>query len=218
MHAEQADQATKARGAPASLVAGTLLIALVAAVVLGGKLVHDRTATRTGTTAAQNTQLSYQAQLALLEQRPVQLPSYKSADLCQDNGSFNSVGFDFGAGPVYANGGPASLSSWGDFYDVVWFTGPKLTGPVLIRGRDLVTNNDVIFTGAGAAGPIVATDPSQASPALRSELVLDAGHPAQRQNGYGMFPVRQGVPTGWSHCVGFQMDGPTFTEKLTTPG
>lgn len=217
MQAEQG-QESKPRGTPTALVAGILLIALVAAAVLGGKLVHDWTARRPGTTSGQNTHLSYEAQLALLEQRPLQLPNYKSADLCQTRGNINNAGYDFGAGPVYANGGPVSLSSWGDFYDIEWFTAPKLTGPVLIRGRDLVTNNDVIFTGAGAAGPIVATDPSQASPELRSELVLDAGHPPERQNGYGVFPVRQGVPTGWSHCVGFQMDGTTFTEKLTTPG
>jgi hypothetical protein len=89
---------------------------------------------------------------------------------------------------------------------------------VLIRGRDLVTNRGVIFTGAGAAGPIVASDPSQISPALRSELLLDASHPKLRENGFGVFQVRQGVPKGWSLCVGFQMDGATFTETVTTPG
>jgi hypothetical protein len=201
-----------------SVLAVFLLVALVAGVLVGGRLLHDRNAASSGTPVGHSTPSSYQDQFALLERRPLKLPTVKSSDPCPDTGNVNHVGFQFGAGPVYADGGPGSTSNWGDFYDVVWFTDPRLGGPVLIRGRDLVTNRDVIFTGAGAAGPTVATDPSQASPALRSELLLDASHPTLRENGYGVFHVRQGVPKGWSLCVGFQMDGAAFTETVTTAG
>ena len=223
MQAHDAGRTSKERiifrsRASRSLVAVLLLIVLGIAVVAGGKLVLGWNAAHRGTAAGHGTTLSYQEQVALLEQRPLFLPTVKSAGLCPDAGNANQLGYQFGAGPVYANGGSLSTSNWGEFYDVEWFTDPRLTGPVLIRGRDLVTNRDVIFTGTGATGALVASDPSQASPALRAEFVLDASHPTQRESGYGVFPVRQGVPNGWSHCVGFQMDGSTFSETITTAG
>ena len=223
MQAHQAGRTRKERiifrsRASLWLAAVLLLIVLGMAVVAGGKLVGGWNAAHSGTAAGHGTTLSYQEQVMLLEQRPLLLPTVKTTGSCPDAGNVNPFGYQFGAGPVYADGGPESASNWGDFYDVVWYTDQRLTGPVLVRGRDLVTNRDVVFTGTGAAGALVATDPSQASPALRSEFVLDASHPNQREGGYGVFHVRQGVPNGWSHCVGFQMDGSTFTEIVTTPG
>jgi hypothetical protein len=64
---------------------------------------------------------------------------------------------------------------------------------------------------------VVGTDTRAGSKVeQRAELVLDAGHPHSRgTNGYGVFPVRQGLSLGWVGCVGFQIDGPDFTETVT---
>ena len=61
-------------------------------------------------------------------------------------------------------------------------------------------------------GRMGAEDPSTAF----SAAPLDAGQPHSRgSNGYGEFPVRQGLSKGWVGCVGFQIDGPDFTETIT---
>lgn len=202
--------------APLSMVAVFLLIALVVAVLIGGRLVHDWNATHNGTPAGQSTetQSQFDAQVALLEQRPLHLPTVNADATCPDTGNINKVGHVYGSGPVYADGSGAEASAWGNFFNIPWFTDPRLTGPILIRGTDL-QGHSVVFTGTGAYGPVIANDPAQTSPQLHSELVIDAGHPKLRENRYGVFQVRQGLPKDAGGCAGFQIDGPTFTETFT---
>lgn len=205
--------------APLSMVAVFLLIALVVAVLVGGRLVRDWNATHNGAPAGHGTltQSQVDAQVALLEQRPLHLPTVSAGASCPLTGNLNSAGYQFGSGPVYAEGASAEPSAWGNFFNIQWLTDPSLTGPVLIRGTDL-QGHVVVFTGTGAYGPVVANDPAQTSPQLHSEFVFDAGHPTLRKNRYGVFLVRQGLPKDAGPCAGFQIDGPTFTETFTTPG
>jgi hypothetical protein len=182
-------------------------------------LIHDWNTFHNATPAGHNnqTQSQFDAQVALLVQRPLRLPTVKAGAACPDTGNSNSMGYVYGSGPVYANGSSAQGSAWGNFFNIPWFTDPHLAGPVLIRGTDL-QGHSVVFTGSGAYGQVIASDPAQASPALHTELVFDAGHPKWRENGYGMFLVRQGLPRDAGGCAGFQIDGPTFTETLTAAG
>ena len=203
--------------APLSLVAILVLIVMVVAVLVGGKLVHDWNATHNGTPAGHSTGTTFQEQVALLEQRALRLPTVRAGSACPDTGNNNSLGLAYGAGPVYADGSIGQPSAWGNFFDIPWYTDAHLTGPVLIRGTDL-QGHTVVFTGTGAYGPVVANDPAQVSPALRSEFVFDAGYPKQRVNGRGFFVVRQGLPKAAGGCAGFQIDGPTFTETFTAAG
>jgi hypothetical protein len=71
--------------------------------------------------------------------------------------------------------------------------------------------------GSNSAGAVVGTDTRAGSQVVqRAELLLDAGHPHSRgTNGYGVFPVRQGLSSGWVGCFGLQFDGPDFTETFT---
>ena len=202
--------------APLSLVAALVVIAVVAAVLVGGRLVQGWNTFHNSSPAGHSTGLSYQSQVALLEQRPLLLPTIKAGDACPNTGN-KSADFQFGSGPVYANGSGGVPSAWGNFFSIPWYTDPHLTGPVLVRGTDL-QGHSVVFSGPGAYGPVVGNDPAQASPELHSEFVFDAGHPAQRSRGYGMFVILQGLPTAAGPCAGFQVDGPSFAEIFTAAG
>jgi len=203
---------------PLALVAMFMLVALVVGVLIGGRLMQDWNAFHNSAPAGGVSQ----SVLADLEARPITLPTLKAGDTCptsarsgQPNPGENL--FDYGTGPVYANGGPETQTSWGYYFDVTWVTDANLTGPVLVRGRDLMSNRILVFVGAYSAGAVVGTDTGAASPQVqRAELVLDPKHPHSRvTGGYGYFPVRQGVASGWVGCYGFQIDGPTFSETFT---
>jgi len=197
---------------PLALVAVFMLVALVVGVLIGGRLMQDWNSFRNSAPAGGVSQSA----LAQLEAKPLILPTLKAGDACPATPG-NALGFDFGTGPVYALGGPESLSPWGYYFDVTWITAPDLTGPVLVRGRDLMSNRQVVFVGAYSAGSVVGTDTQSGSKITqRAEILLDAGHPHSRgSNGYGEFPVHQGLSQGWVGCVGFQIDGPDFTETIT---
>jgi hypothetical protein len=225
LHAVQADVPARMRRnrymsrvvAPLPLVAIFVVIALIVAIFVGGRLVHDWQLSQHGTPAGNSQPTQFQREVAALEQRALVLPTVKAGADCPDTGNTNSAGYTYGSGPVYADGSSAVPSAWGNFFDIPWFTDPNLTGPVLVRGTDL-QGHSVVFTGAGAYGPVIANDPAQKSPALHSEFVFDAGHPHLRENGYGYFLVRQGLPKDAGVCAGFQIDGPSFTEIVTTAG
>jgi hypothetical protein len=195
---------------PLSLVAVFMLVALVVGVLVGGRLMQDWNAFHNSAPAGGVSQSA----LAQLEAKPLILPALKAGDACPSSPG-NTVGF--GAGPVYVSGGPESVTPWGYYFDVSWITSPDLTGLVLVRGGDLMSNRKGVFVGTYSAGAVVGTDTVAGSQvAQRAELLLDAGHPPSRRNGgYGFFPVRQGVSSGWVGCYWFQIDGPDFTETIT---
>jgi hypothetical protein len=197
---------------PLSLVAVFMLVALVVGVLIGGRLMQDWNAFHNSAPAGGVSQSA----LAELEAKPLTLPALKAGDACPASPG-NTLGFDFGTGPVYAMGGPESLSPWGYYFDVTWITAPDLTGPILVRGKDLMSDRNVVFVGAYSAGPVVGTDTQSGSRlSQRAEILLDAANPhARGSNGYGEFPVRQGLSKGWVGCFGFQIDGPDFTETIT---
>ena len=146
------------------------------------------------------------------------LPTVQTASQCPESPSTNSPGYQYGNGPVYADGGQEIGSDWGHYWDVIWYAAPNLTGPVVVRGRDLMTTDRrVVFVGPYSAGPVIGTDVAPNTGPQHTELVLDPAHPQARdQKHYGYWRIRQGMSTGWVGCVGFQIDGPTFSETVTT--
>ena len=131
----------------------------------------------------------------------------------------------WGKDPAYAQGGPETKTTFGNYYDVGIVTKPGLAGPILLRGRDiLVPNHPVVFVSSGLTssavfqvGPVYGTDPDFGS--QYTELAIDTNysHPGTYLiNGtqYEEWFWRQGVGTGWTGCVGFQIDGPTFSETF----
>jgi hypothetical protein len=198
-----------------SLVAVFLLIAMLAAVLIGGRVLHEWNALHNASPAGQNQGSQFSSQLAELEARPVNLPMLKSRDPCPESPR-NRIGFDLGAGPVYLDLGAEGNTEWGHYWQVIYFMSPSLTGPVVVRGRDLMSDRIFVFTGDYANGAVIHIDPGVGPLSQqRAELVFDAGKTRGLSSSYGHFEVIQGLALGWSGCFGFQIDGPSFTETIT---
>lgn len=157
------------------------------------------------------------AELAKLEARPMRVPLLRAGQACHKD-TLNPLTNLWGAAPVYLVGGPHTHTSWGDFYDVSAMTKPGLVGPVLLRGRDLkVPNHPVVFLGPYATGKVFDTEPTFGP--LYPNLAFDTAHPPRLTydvNGtnYIEWGWRQGIASGWTGCISFQVDGPSFTEVI----
>jgi hypothetical protein len=157
------------------------------------------------------------AELAKLEARPMRVPLLRAGQACHKD-TMNTFTNLWGVAPVYVMGGPHTHTSWGDFYDVSAFTKPGLVGPVLLRGRDLkVPNHPIVFIGPYATGKVFDTEPTFGP--LYTDLAFDTAHPPSLTydvNGtnYIEWEWRQGIASGWTGCISFQVDGPSFTEVI----
>jgi hypothetical protein len=157
------------------------------------------------------------SELAKLEVRPFKQPLLRSGQACHKDTLDPSTNL-WGSGPVYLMGGVRTVTSWGDFFDVSAMSKPGLAGPVLLRARDLkAPNHPVVFVGPYATGAVYATDPSIGN--LYIDLALDVAHPTGATylvNGikYDAWYWRQGIAIGWTGCVSFQLDGPSFSEVV----
>ena len=199
--------------APLSLVAVFVVIAVIAAVLIGGRVINDWNVFRNGSPAG-HTQLT---QLQQLEARPLHLPALKSVAECQA-GPYNASG-DLGSGPVFGVGGGITYSKWGLYYHNLAYADVDITGPILVRARDQLRNRPVIFVGQYATGPIVGSDTVDGAVAAQhTEAVLEA-HSALRQGpAYHKYEwdLVAGVPSNWSGTSGWQIDGLTFSETFVS--
>lgn len=216
---------------PLSLVAVLLLIAMVAGVLAGGRLVREWNALHRPTPAVRAEHDS----LAELEARRLNLPLLKPGDPCpespstagyQDPAGHFSIGGLYGVGPAYLSPGSGTSTDWGMYWYMAAATDAKLKGLVLVRGRDLRTNQRVVFvganaSGANAAGPAAGTDRLDGKEVVQQlELVFDTSHPSPNYVGVGTFtwPFTAGLPKGESGCIGWQIDGLSFTESIVSLG
>lgn len=196
--------------APLSLVAVFVLIALVAAVLIGGRMIQDWNLFHNGSPAG-HAQLT---QLQQLEARPLHIPAPKSFLDCQ-SGPSNAKG-DFGSGPVFGVGGWISTSDWGYYYHNYGYADSDIAGPILVRARDLFTNQPVIFVGRYAAGPVVGSDTVDSKlEQQRSEVVFDRSSAIKGPHGHRYeWNFTAGVPKSWSGSTGWQIDGQGFSETF----
>ena len=197
---------------PISLVAAMLAIALVAGILIGTQLLRGWNAQHGISPAG-----GVPPGVAQLEARPLTLPTLAAGAQCPVHLGSNTRGFDYGDGPVYAMGSDAPTpTNWGNYWDVEWFVDITVKGPVLVRGRDLRSNASVVFVGNHSAGRIVGTDSSLGHAFdQREELVLDPAINADvMAGGAPGWKVRQGMFAAWTGCVGFQIDGEGFSEKI----
>jgi hypothetical protein len=199
--------------APLSLVAVFLLIVLVAAVFVGGRIVQDWNALHKSSPAGQ----SNQSQLAELEARPLQLPVLKSATDC-NTGPWNSDG-TVGSGPLSIYGGLGPRTSWGTYWNNVFYTDQQIAGPMVVRVRDVVNNANVVFVGKYAAGPVVGADTLNGTRVQQhAELVLYANNaapitvnPPSKPHAF-VWGFTVGVPSDSTGSTGWQVDGMGFSE------
>lgn len=200
--------------APLSLVAALVVIAVVAAVLVGGRLAQDWNLFHNSSPAGSG---GTHVSLAALESRPLQLPQV-AADAQCPAGPVSSTGV-FGNGPFYGDPGLASgprQTAWGIYWNLIGETDRNISGLLLIRAVDVKTQQKYVFVGQYAAGAVAGTDQlSGATVTQRAELVLDAAHQPNRQRG-GLteWPFVIGVPNGNSGCYGYQIDGDSFTETF----
>lgn len=204
-----------------ALVAVLLVVVLVATVLVGGRAWRDWNQFITQPAPATNID---PALLAELSKRPLNLPLLPSDAACP-TGPLTTIDAGPGAGTagggtvqVYGSG-PVYMLWWGDYYltQLGWYwtmrvgMEPSLTGPVLIRARDLQGGQPLVFLGQNAAGTVVGTDSIGRQTFQRHlQLVLDSGHPEMR--GYGgskdwkVWVGQTQTPAPYL-CAGFQIDG-----------
>lgn len=201
--------------APLSLVAVFLFIALVAAALIGGRLLGDWH-------AFQNTPGVHapQSQLAQLEARPLHLPAFHSYRDCM-NGPYNSEG-SFGSGPIFGDGGPSAVTKWGLYFYVDLYADVPIDGPVLLRVRDLFKPAPIVVAGDLGAGYVLGTDVVDGKRIdQHSEAVFYASQASSTAPAGWIRPVSPhpyiwyvmtGARNDWSGSTGWQFDGLGFSE------
>jgi hypothetical protein len=190
---------------PVSLVAAILVVALVAAVFLVGRM-NVRSTPVVRPTASPTAAAIDPAAVARLEAKPLHLPSLARGEICNE-GPFDPSG-RYGLGPVFGVGGYPSTNSWGSVWHVQVVIDRSVTGPVLMRGRDLTTHQPVLLGGENAYGPV--GDPAR--PDLHTEAIFNMG--TTPGSGEVSFPITTGLKAGHSQCVGLQFDGQSFSETF----
>lgn len=206
-----------------TLVAAVLVIVMMVTLVVGGRLWRDWN--------AQQQNAARQAHIAHLRERPLYLPIVNPGAACPESPYDLSNGYPggYGSGPIYAEGsGARFVTESGTYFDTTFGLGyfdlhPEtafpVSGPVLIRARDLATNQTVMFgvppfanflnqhqypanpdEVSKVSGTEVLTDTVVGVPIhFYTELVLEQAHP--------WWETMEGLPKGASGCIGIQADG-----------
>ena len=185
------------------LVALFVFVVLAAALFGGGRLIQAWNTSHNTTPAGQVHLTTVQQ----LEARPLVLPQMKESDACAE-GPFDDKG-RYGKGPVYGVGANPSSDSWAETWNIAFVVSRQVTGPVLIRGRDLKTQQSILWSGSNAYGPL--GDSSRAD--LHTEMLITMGSTAGA--GELRFPITSALKAGHSDCVGVQIDGSGFSEHFT---
>ena len=196
-----------------ALLAAALVIVLLAGVIIGTRLVKPVAGVPAGHSS------TYQQEVSQLLARPLALPHLTASDSCPDGPYTGSL---IGGGPVFGNGNGPTATSWGNYYNVFYDT-PLSKGPIVVRGQDLKVGSPVVFLGQYAVGnPYGRDDLSGSSQTLFTAIAFDTDHSTARkltlQNPPGTFlewDLIQGIKRGGSGCIGFQIDGLTFTETMS---
>jgi hypothetical protein len=196
---------------PLPLVAALVIITLAISVLIG-----TRAFTRLDIQEPIPAGPSKLQQLAALEARPLRLPTLNRTDACPDNPGANTLGHDYGSGPVYADSGSETDIRWGWYYTIPYYADEGVKGLVLIRGRDLRSDKRLTFFSEYGAGPVTGPQVVNGQPE-RSEVVLDVDNPASRSRpgNVNEWVIDQGMARPWDGCFGIQIDGPNFTEIFT---
>lgn len=193
-----------------TLVAAVLMVAVAAAAIVTWNSL------RTNIAPAGSLD---QTTIQQLEARPLQLPAFASTNVCK-SGPQNSDG-SFGSGPLFRSPVTSSWNtSWGRYYDYDIYTDVRITGPVLVRARDLFTRDAIVFVGPYAAGPIVGSDVFDGPKVTqRPEAVFDASQATATVDFRGamhafVWRFIAGAATDSSGSSGWQIDGINFSETF----
>lgn len=205
-----------------ALAAVMIIILLVVGILVGGQLMPDWRSFGSQTSPASGID---PAQLAALRSRPVLLPTMPAVTRCEPR-PLTTIGYlgvkrdVVGSGPVYSLGGFSSeTTTWGNYWDITLLTSLSLKGPILIRGENLSNHAPIAFIALYATGQVLGSEALDGRTVERyAELVLDASHPPSGRSDDGSLAawiVRDAEPaSSTNYCIGWQIDGPTFTETI----
>ena len=204
--------------APLGVIAVGVVLALVAGIFIGGHLSSKPNSPEPAVG---------QAELQALESRPVNYPAVAAGGPCPKSPEvLRNFGMAFGDGPVFmANANWLQSTDWGAWYSLLFAYEWRQDGLVLVRARDLQSNAEVGFatyplapTGVVAVGaPVETVNAVGHKVQLRSGAAFrDPPHTAPMDSMGDLPPllVLQGLQKGSSGCIGFQVDGPDFTENF----
>src|SRR5690348_7069503 len=204
----------------AALAAALLVVALVAGLILGGRILRDFHSTPA---PAIN-----QGELKKLEARPLlTMPTMPSDGVCPAGPVAENFmgGYATGDGPMrLILGYPVTTfrSSWGTWTQTYFLVSPATKGLFLVRARDLKSSETVYFAGnlsgiadaqfgravlGGAAAGHDQVNGQRAD--LRPELVINASAPsdfAKTPNKPPLWGAYVGFSSGASGCISFQVD------------
>lgn len=206
--------------APLGLIAAGLALALVAGLFIGGR--YWRAQNAPPSTVGQN-------ELKQLESNPLNYPAVAPGAECPvTQPKLNQqFGMLVGDGPVYlGNTDIYGGGEWGYWVGLgfLYYPAPR-KGSILIRAKDLKSDAQVAFanypltpTAITAAGPVLGSaDVVNHRVQLRAEATFpDPWHakPIDKKGDLPLLIVLFGMQTGSSGCIGFQIDGPGFTENF----
>ena len=202
---------------PLSLVAALIAIALVAAVLVGGRVLQTWDQFHGGSPAG-HSQLT---PLQQLEARPIHIPSYRSLSDCKASPVANPYGW---GSPIAGYGGLAYSTHWGSYFNNIFYTDTPISGPILVRARDLFKPLQYVFVGQFTAGQRVGTDTLAGQPmAQRTEIVLYESQVSTTFTSDLLVPAGKrfvwefitGVPESWSGYSAWQIDAAGLSEVLT---
>jgi hypothetical protein len=199
-----------------ALVAALLLVAVIAAAAMTWNSLHNVSPAGGFRMTPQQ-----QTELNVLEARPFVLPTIQQGAACP----YTALSSDGTAAGTGAGGGPVfkvtdvtvGTTNRGDWFAPTLFYVARSPGLVLVRGRDLVTNQQLVFaqyslgqSAVVATGQLLGTDQLNGKKIqLYPEAVVpDQSRTPQNSNAdlIPMFAVPR--PT---LCWGLQWDGPGFS-------
>jgi hypothetical protein len=192
-----------------SMLAAALVIVMVVTLVAGGRLWRDWN--------AQQQSAARQAHIAELRARALYLPAIDPGGPCpQSPLAYDAQGYfeGYGAGPVHAKSGHRYGLNSGTYLATSYRSDQPVSGLVLIRGRDLKTNEAVVFAKSPYPGVSTGTPSGNV---IGTEVVLGVRvelHPQLLLDPSVLLPppsdaweALEGFPNGSSGCIGIQADG-----------
>ena len=201
-----------------SIVSAALVVLLIGALILSGRLWADLNAPATAFS---------QSELKSLESRELHFPTVPQGAACPlDPIVLQDPGLAIGFGPVYlVSTDVPAVSEWGGWFAYEFVYSATVPGLVLIRAKDLQTGKRSAFvqfplgpSAITATGRMLGIDHLlNRRVSMRSEAAFqDPTHtaPMGTQGKLPPLDVMVGLQRGASGCLGLQIDGPGFTQNL----
>jgi hypothetical protein len=196
---------------PLAMVAAGLIVAVVVAAIITWNALHTNVAPagHSGLTPLQQ-----------LESRPLQIPIYHNLADCKPSPVAQPYGW---GSPIAGYGQLAYATDWGYYFRNIFYTDTPITGPILIRGRDVFNSAPDRYVGDFAAGPVIGTDTvggtrmDQHSEIVLSEDLVSTNFASDLVVPTGkrfIWEFVTGVPKTYSGYVGWQIDAVGLSEVV----